>query len=162
MLLNKPQLSWRLLVPMLILLTSLIFASHRRTGYVLLAGGLLVWTMLNKDKLFGKYRRWFLGAVAMAFVVALSSPVLQERMLLVVSEIQQLNIVNWPVEASPFVDIEDAASEDILNFKCAYCNIDIKVLDGWNSIVCPGCKKVIERDKVIGSNGKYIMIKTKI
>ena len=79
-----------------------------------------------------------------------------------VSEIQQLNIVNWPVEASPFVDIEDAASEDILNFKCAYCNIDIKVLDGWNSIVCPGCKKVIERDKVIGSNVKYIMIKTKI
>lgn len=89
MLLNKPQLSWRLLVPMLILLTSLIFASHRRTGYVLLAGGLLVWTMLNKDKLFGKYRRWFLGAVAIAVVVALSSPVLQERMLLVVSEIQQ-------------------------------------------------------------------------
>jgi O-antigen ligase len=89
MLLNKPQLSWRLLVPMLILLTSLIFASHRRTGYVLLAGGLFVWTLLNKDKLFGKYRRWFFGAVALALVVALSSPVLQERMLLVVSEIQQ-------------------------------------------------------------------------
>jgi O-antigen ligase len=89
MLLNKPQLSWRLLAPMLILLASLIFASHRRTGYVLLAGGLFVWTLLNKDKLFGKYRRWFLGAVAMAVLVALSSPVLQERMLLVVSEVQQ-------------------------------------------------------------------------
>jgi O-antigen ligase len=89
MLINKPQLSWRLLIPMLILLMSLIFASHRRTGYVLLAGGLLVWTLLNKDKLFGKYRRWFLGSIALAVIVALTSPVLQERMLLVVAEIQQ-------------------------------------------------------------------------
>jgi O-antigen ligase len=89
MLLNQSQFSWRLLILMLILLMSLMFASHRRTGYVLLAGGLLVWSLLNKDKLFGKYRRWFLGAVMVAVAVALTSQVVQERMLLVMTEVHQ-------------------------------------------------------------------------
>jgi O-antigen ligase len=85
----RPQLTWRVLVPMLILLASLVFASHRRTGYVLLAAGFLVWALLNKERLFGKYRWWFVTAAGVAAAIALSSSVVQERMLLVVAEVQQ-------------------------------------------------------------------------
>lgn len=77
-----------------------------------------------------------------------------------VSEISELNIVNWPDEEN-YYDFENVSSEDILNFKCAYCECEIKIKDGWQSIKCPSCKKEIQRDKVIGNNGKYFMVKTK-
>jgi O-antigen ligase len=89
MLVARPQLTWRVVVPMLILLASLVFASHRRTGYVLLAAGFLVWAWLNKERLFGQYRWWFVTAAAVVAAIALSSSVVQERMLLVVAEVQQ-------------------------------------------------------------------------
>lgn len=93
----QPKLSWRISLPMLILLASLVFASHRRTGYVLLAAGCLVWTWLNKERLLGRYRWWFAGAVTMVVAVAVSSHVVQERMWLVVSEVQQF-LIQTPQE----------------------------------------------------------------
>lgn len=90
MLLVRPSLSWRLVLPMVLLLMSLFFASERRTGYLQLAAGFVVWTGLNyKRLLVGKYKWWFvLGAIA-AFVAAFASPIVQRRMAQVVFEVQQ-------------------------------------------------------------------------
>ena len=90
MLLVRPNLSWRVILPMALLLMSLFFASERRTGYLQLAAGFVVWTVLNhKHLLVGKYKWWFvLGALA-AFVAALASPIVQRRMAQVVFEVQQ-------------------------------------------------------------------------
>jgi O-antigen ligase len=90
MLLARPSLSWRVVLPMALLLMSLFFASERRTGYLQLAAGFVVWTALNHKRLLvGKYKWWFvLGAVA-AFVAALASPIVQRRMVQVVFEVQQ-------------------------------------------------------------------------
>ena len=90
MLLVRPTLSWRVILPMSLLLMSLFFASERRTGYLQLAAGFVVWTVLNHKRLLvGKYKWWFiLGALA-AFVAALASPIVQRRMAQVVFEVQQ-------------------------------------------------------------------------
>jgi O-antigen ligase len=90
MLLVRPNLSWRVILPMALLLMSLFFASERRTGYLQLAAGFVVWTVLNHKRLLvGKYKWWFiLGALA-AFVAALASPIVQRRMAQVVFEVQQ-------------------------------------------------------------------------
>ncbi len=89
-LLVRPSLSWRVILPMALLLMSLFFASERRTGYLQLAAGFVVWTVLNHKRLLGgKYKWWFvLGALA-AFVAALASPIVQRRMAQVVFEVQQ-------------------------------------------------------------------------
>jgi len=89
-LLTRPSLSWRVILPMALLLLSLFFASERRTGYLQLAAGLVVWTVLNhKQLLVGKYRWWFLVTAVIAVVAALASPIVQRRMAQVVFEVQQ-------------------------------------------------------------------------
>jgi O-antigen ligase len=89
-LLNRPSLSWRIILPMAMLLLSLFFASVRRTGYLQLAFGFLMWAGLNHKRLLvGKYKWWFvLGALA-AVVLALTSPIVQRRMSEVIFEVQQ-------------------------------------------------------------------------
>jgi O-antigen ligase len=88
--LTRPSLSWRVVVPMALLLMSLFFASERRTGYLQLAAGFVVWAGLNyKQLLLGKYKWWFLVTAVLAVVAALSSPIVQRRMALVVFEVQQ-------------------------------------------------------------------------
>jgi O-antigen ligase len=83
----RPQLSWRVAVPILLLVASLFLASERRTGWVLLATGLGVWGLLNAKRFFtGKYK-WLLvlaAAGVMAFLV--SSDVVHRRMALAVVE----------------------------------------------------------------------------
>lgn len=90
MLLVRPSLSWRVSVPMALLLMSLFFASERRTGYLQLAAGFVLWAGLNHKRLLvGKYKWWFvLGAVA-AFAAAVASPIVQRRMAQVAFEVQQ-------------------------------------------------------------------------
>ena len=90
MLLVRPSLSWRVVVPMALLVMSLFFASERRTGYLQLAAGFVVWAALNHKRLLvGKYKWWFaVGAVA-AFAAALASPIVQRRMAQVAFEVQQ-------------------------------------------------------------------------
>jgi O-antigen ligase len=85
----RPELSWRVLLPILLLLLSLFFASERRTGYLQLAGGFVVWTALNHKRLLvGRYRWWFIFGALLAFVAALASPIVQRRMAQVGIEIQ--------------------------------------------------------------------------
>ena len=90
MLLVRPSLSWRVAVPMLILLLSLFLASERRTGYLLLAGGLVIWAGLNIKRLFiGKYKWAVLAVMLFAVAVAVSSSIVQRRMAMVLLEINQ-------------------------------------------------------------------------
>ena len=90
LLLTRPSLSWRLVLPMALLLMSLFFASERRTGYLQLAAGFVVWAGLNHKQLWiGQFKRWFLVAAVVAVVAALASPIVQRRMALVVFEAQQ-------------------------------------------------------------------------
>ncbi len=88
--LSRPHLSWRVALPMLLLLLSLFLASERRTGYVMLALGFLVWGALNaKHLLGGKYKWLFLIAFVSAFGLAAGSGVVQKRMAMALSEITQ-------------------------------------------------------------------------
>lgn len=90
MLLVRPSLSWRLIVPMALLVMSLFFASERRTGYLQLAAGFVVWAGLNHKRLLvGKYKWWFAVGAVVAFAAALASPIVQRRMAQVVFEFQQ-------------------------------------------------------------------------
>ncbi len=89
-LLSRPSLSWRIIIPMVLLLLSLFFASERRTGYLQLAAGFLVWTGLNhKRLLLGKYKWWFVVGATIGVLVAFSSPIVQRRMAQVVFEVHQ-------------------------------------------------------------------------
>ena len=90
MLLVRPNLSWRVILPMTLLLMSLFFASERRTGYLQLAAGFVVWTGLNHKRLLvGKYKWWFVAGAFAALAAALASPIVQRRMAQVVFEVQQ-------------------------------------------------------------------------
>ena len=86
----RPSLSWRVAIPMLVLLLSLFIASERRTGYLLLVAGMVVWCMLNRKRIFiGKHKWWVLFGLLGSLVVAVNSPIFQSRMLLVVQEVNQ-------------------------------------------------------------------------
>jgi O-antigen ligase len=90
MLLVRPSLSWRVILPMGLLLLSLFFASERRTGYLQLAGGFVVWAVLNRQRLLvGRYKWWFVIGAVVALFTALASPIVQRRMAQVVFEVQQ-------------------------------------------------------------------------
>jgi O-antigen ligase len=90
LLLVRPKLSWRIIIPMTLLLMSLFFASERRTGYLQLAAGFVVWACLNHKRLLvGKYKWWFVVGVLAAIAAALTSPIVQRRMAQVVFEVQQ-------------------------------------------------------------------------
>lgn len=86
----RSRLSWRVAVPVALLLASLFLASERRTGWVLFVAGLGVWGLLNIKRLFvGKYKWWLLlAAVGMMGVMA-SSDVVHRRMLEAVVEFNQ-------------------------------------------------------------------------
>ncbi len=86
----KPKLSWRAAIPMALLLASLVLASERRTGWVLLAAGFGVWGLLNAKRLFaGKYKWWLLGAAIAVVAVIAGSDVVHRRMALAVVEFNE-------------------------------------------------------------------------
>jgi O-antigen ligase len=83
----NPKLSWRVAVPLILLLASLVLASERRTGWVLLVAGFGVWSLLNVKRLFiGKYKWWLLGSAISVLAVVASSDVVHRRMALAVVE----------------------------------------------------------------------------
>jgi O-antigen ligase len=87
---SRPRLLWRLAVPMALLLLSLFLASERRTGYVMLVLGFVVWGALNaKHLLQGKFKWLFMLAFIGAFCLAASSGVVQKRMTMALSEVTQ-------------------------------------------------------------------------
>ncbi len=86
----RPSLAWRVAVPMALLLASLVLASERRTGWVLLAAGFGVWSLLNAKRLFaGKYKWWLLGAAVAVVVAVASSDVVHRRMALAIVEFNE-------------------------------------------------------------------------
>jgi O-antigen ligase len=86
----RSRLSWRVAVPVALLLASLFLASERRTGWVLFVAGLGVWGLLNVKRLFvGKYKWWLLFAAVGMTGVMVSSDVVHRRMLEAVVEFNQ-------------------------------------------------------------------------
>jgi len=86
----RPSLSWRVAMPIAVLVLSLLLASERRTGWLMLAAGLGVWTLLNARRLLaGKYKWWLLLALVAAFGVVASSGVVHRRMALAMVEFNQ-------------------------------------------------------------------------
>ena len=89
-LLIKPELGARCVVPMLLLLASLFFASERRTGYLQFFAGLVVWVGLNYHRLKAfKNRRLLWGAAFVVLLLVAASPIVQRRIAAVWFEIQQ-------------------------------------------------------------------------
>ncbi len=86
----RPQLAWRVAVPLVLLVASLFLASERRTGWLLLAAGFGVWGLLNAKRLFvGKYKWLLLLVVAGVIGVVATSDVVHRRMGLAVVEFGQ-------------------------------------------------------------------------
>jgi hypothetical protein len=84
--------------------------------------------------------------------------IFDEMEILSIKEMEEINLINWQEDECPYCAAEDAAPEDILEFDCT-CGAKIKVADnGWEHIDCFTCGKIIDRNHVIGSNGKYILI----
>jgi hypothetical protein len=75
--------------------------------------------------------------------------------------LENVNVINFPEEECPFCGVEDAAEDDILRFKCS-CGHDVVVKEtGWKEIDCPECGTLINRDRVIGTHGNYILLDIK-
>ena len=86
----RPELSWRVAVPLVLLVVSLFLASERRTGWLLLVAGLGVWGLMNAKHLFlGKYKWLLLLAVAGVIGVVATSDVVHRRMALAAVELGQ-------------------------------------------------------------------------
>ena len=86
----RPKFSWQIAVPMMLLIASLFIASERRTGYLQLAAGFVVWSALNYKRLFvGKYKWWIALGGGVVFVAAVLSPVVQSRMAMAFLEVNQ-------------------------------------------------------------------------
>ena len=79
----KRRWRWWVGASMAVLILSLLLASGRRTGWLLLAAGFGVWALLNAKRLFvGKYKWWVVLAFLMALVAALFSDIVSARMAL--------------------------------------------------------------------------------
>lgn len=86
----RHKFSWQIMSTLLLLIASLFLASERRTGYLLLAAGFVVWGVLNYKRLFvGKYKWWISLAGVVVFVAAVLSPVVQSRMAVALWEVNQ-------------------------------------------------------------------------
>jgi O-antigen ligase len=86
----RPNLSWRVLLPIAVLLASMIFANERRAGYLLLGVAFPLWYALNANRFFvGRFKWWVVGIFSFAIVVVALSPVVQSRMAQMFLEINQ-------------------------------------------------------------------------
>lgn len=86
----RPQLAWRVAVPLVLLVASLFLASERRTGWLLLVAGFGVWGLLNAKRLFvGKYKWLLLLAVVGVMGVVATSDVVHRRMAMAAVEFGQ-------------------------------------------------------------------------
>jgi O-antigen ligase len=84
------RLSWRVLLPVALLLASLFFASERRTGWALFVVGLGAWGLLNFKRFFvGKYQWGLLLAVVVVSTMVASSDLVYRRTLEAVVEFNQ-------------------------------------------------------------------------
>jgi O-antigen ligase len=97
----RQSLSWRVAFPMLVLLLSLFLASERRTGYLLLIVGIVVWCSLNRRRIFiGKYKWRVLCGLVCCVVLAINSPIFQFRMHLMAQEVNQFILMTTEQRAA--------------------------------------------------------------
>ena len=90
LLLVMPRVSWRVVVPAVILVVSMFVANERRAGYFLLAAGLPLWIYLNRARFSIKRYRWWLAGIAVVLIAgAASSVVVQTRVAMISQEISQ-------------------------------------------------------------------------
>jgi O-antigen ligase len=98
--LARPSLSWRVLVPIFLLLASLFLASERRTGWFLFLAGSVVWTLLNSNRLCMSQYKWLVMLAGVGiFGVVVSSDVVYRRMAPAMAELNQFFSMT-PVERS--------------------------------------------------------------
>ncbi len=88
-LLIKPELSWRIAMPMGFMLAGLFWASHRRTGWILLLVGFMVWIFLNRERLIAKsHRKWVFIAALLVIMLMVLSKTVHERIGLIGYEVR--------------------------------------------------------------------------
>jgi O-antigen ligase len=86
----RPSLSWRVGLPIALLVMSLFLASERRTGYVLLLAGFGLWGLLNAKRFYVSKYKWWLLLTALAVVIgASSSDVVHNRMAQAIAEVNE-------------------------------------------------------------------------
>ncbi len=86
----RPSLSWRVGLPIALLVLSLFLASERRTGYVLLLAGFGLWVLLNAKRFYvGKYKWWLLLIALAAVIGASSSNIVHNRMAQALVEVNE-------------------------------------------------------------------------
>lgn len=86
----NPRLSWRVAIPILILLALLFLASSRRTGWLLLAAGAVLWLLLNINRIkLGRYK-WWMGIAIFCLITLVShTEVVESRMAEVGDELSR-------------------------------------------------------------------------
>ena len=78
--LTKPELSWRIAAPMGIMIAGLFLASERRTGWLLLVAGFVVWAGLNRERLIIKgHRKWVFVVLISVVAMMFGSKIVRER-----------------------------------------------------------------------------------
>lgn len=86
----KPKWFWRVAIPIFLLLGSLVLASERRTGWMLMVAGFVLWGLLNAKRLLISKHKWYLLGAAIAIVaMVLSSDIVLKRMALAAVEFNQ-------------------------------------------------------------------------
>lgn len=87
LLLVYPRLSWRAAVPMGLMLAGLFLASHRRTGWILLIAGAMVWVYLNRERLIKeKCQKWLVVSGLLVVGLIFASPQFHQRVELIGKE----------------------------------------------------------------------------
>lgn len=90
LILVRPKTSWRVVLPMVVLVASMFVANERRAGYFLLAAGLPLWVYLNRERFSIRRYRWWLAGVAVFLIAgAASSAIVQSRLAMISQEINQ-------------------------------------------------------------------------
>ena len=88
LLLVQPKNSWRVVLPLVVLVASMFVANERRAGYFLLAAGLPLWVYFNRERFSIRRYRWWLAGVAMVLIAgAASSAIVQSRLAMISQEI---------------------------------------------------------------------------
>lgn len=91
MLLQRPSRTWRIAIAscMGIMMAGLFLASERRTGWILLLAGAVIWVVLNRKQLLSNHAgRWLAVAAVALTMVMLSSNVVHQRLAKIDTELQ--------------------------------------------------------------------------
>jgi O-antigen ligase len=87
LLLVYPSLSWRAAAPMGLMLAGLFLASHRRTGWILMIAGAMVWIYINRERLINaKYQKWLVIVGLLVVGLIFASPQFDQRVALIGKE----------------------------------------------------------------------------